>query len=155
MPSIGLAGLILGAYLAAGRIGAVATCLISGVAPWNTLICVALIDFLQIPVYGLILETMKISERISHWVEARWEKVKGRVAHHAYLSRFARYKPLTVMLVSSLPLRGFGVLSACVLAHMLKQSRLSGTLCVLSGSVLSTTLLILLFYFPIRWFSAM
>lgn len=154
MPPIGLAGVVLGAYLAAGRIGAIAACLISGMAPWHTLLSVILIDFLQIPVYGVLLESMNLSDRVRDWFTKRWEKIKRRLDHHPYLRRLSRYQPLTVIFVSSLPLRGFGVLSACVLAHMLRQNRLEGTLCVLAGSVLSSSVFILLFYFPIRWLDA-
>ena len=55
MSLLSQSGLIFVAYLAAGRVGAIATCLILGISPWETLFIALLIDGCQIPVYGLML----------------------------------------------------------------------------------------------------
>ena len=65
-------GIIFAAYIAAGRVGAIAACLFLGISPWETLIVAVLIDMAQVPVYGLALETSKkhmvLPRRFQNWV---------------------------------------------------------------------------------------
>lgn len=148
------AGLILGAYLAAGRVGSVATCLVLGYSAWETLVVSLAIDFVQIPVYGLLIEAslaVAASGRLKAWAAKRFARVRRRISQKGVLARLPHSRPLALVVVSALPLRGFGVLSGCILAFVLDCSRFTGTVSIMAGSLLCSSTFILLFYVPARW----
>ncbi len=150
------AGLILLAYLAAGRVGAIVTSLLVGLAAWEALLVVLAVDFLQIPVYGLLIEAslaVTASDRLRAWASKRLEKVRRRFVEKGFLNRLPHSRPLVLMAVSALPLRGFGILSACILAFVLECGRFTGTISIMAGSLLCSCTFIVLFYVPARWLS--
>lgn len=159
MSLLELSGLIVAAYLAAGRTGSIATCLVFGITPLETLVIALLMDMVQMPFYGFLLETshrhIPLPERFRMWVNHRSQKIRERMEGKRYLKRLARYQPLAVMVVSTIPFRGFGVFSACVLAFMLGYGRLVAASLIISGSFIGSLLSILIFFFPARWFNAL
>lgn len=146
--------LFLGAYLAAGRVGLVATCMLAGLNWWQTLVTSFFVDLLQIPAYGLALEKtrkhIKVPVRIKQWLEHKTEKIQQRMASGKLLKRLEFSKPIMVVAVSLIPFRGFGVLSACILAFLSGYGRCQATLLIMVGSIISAAILISLFYYPVR-----
>jgi hypothetical protein len=159
MSLLKLSSLIAVAYLVAGRTGLVACCLYLGISPLVTLLIALLTDVIQMPVYGLIIEIsrryMFIPKKIKSWFEKRSDKIRVWVKGNGFLTRLTRFEPLAVAAVSAIPFRGFGILSACILASILKYRRLKGTLLIMSGSFAGAAVSILVFYFPVRWFHAL
>jgi len=159
MSLLELSGLIVAAYLAAGRTGSIATCLVLGITPLETLVIVLLMDMVQMPVYGFLLEAshrhIPLPERLRMWVKHRAQKIRERMEGKRYLKRLARYQPLAVIAVSTIPFRGFGVFSACILAFMLGYGRFTAASLIISGSFIGSLLSILIFFFPARWFNAL
>jgi uncharacterized membrane protein len=159
MPLLSQIGLILGGYLAAGRVGAIAICMFTGVPAVKTLMIALVIDLFQIPVYGTLLEISKkkmiLPQRIQTWVTDRAERVRTKMKTSRFWSRFSNLQPMTVVAVSFLPLRGFGIFSACILAFFLNYNRFFATLLIMSGSLAGSILAVVVFYFPSRWFSAL
>jgi len=155
MPVLSLIGIIFAAYLAAGRVGAVAACLVAGVAPLHIFFIVIVMDLCQIPVYGILLEKSQwhkmLPDRLQQWARVRSEKIKGRMEASSLWSRLSRFHPMAVVAVSLLPLRGFGIFSACILSYMLNLNRVYATILIMAGSFIGTTLSIMVFYFPARW----
>lgn len=158
MSMLTLIGIVLAAYLAAGRLGAVAACLVAGIEPINIFLLVILIDLFQIPVYGIILEKSQwhkiLPKRFHTWTQYRAKKIQARMEASSLWKQISRYQPMAVVAVSMLPLRGFGIFSACILSFMLKVNRVFATVLIMSGSVIGTVLSIMVFYYPVRWFDA-
>lgn len=159
MSLLELSGLIVAAYLAAGRTGSIVTCLVLGITPLETLVIALLMDMVQMPFYGFLLEAshrhIALPERFRMWVKHRSQKIRERMEGKRYLKRLARYKPLAVIAVSTIPFRGFGVFSACILAFMLGYGRFAAASLIISGSFIGSLLSILIFFFPARWFNAL
>jgi uncharacterized membrane protein len=159
MSLLKVSGLILAAYLAAGRTGSVATCLYLGLKPHETLIIALLMDLIQIPVYGLILTLsgrfIKVPERVRKWIDHRTQAIQRRIQSGPNWKRLSRYRPLAVIAVSIIPFRGFGVFSACILAFIMGYGRVAGTCLIMSGSLVGAVVTTLVFYHPARWLSGL
>ncbi len=159
MTLLSQSGLIFAAYLAAGRAGAVAACLLVGISPWETLIIAMLIDLCQIPVYGLIIETstkhVALPKRFERWIKARSEKLQARIQKKRFWQSLVRSRPIAVIVVATLPFRGFGVLSACILAFMLDFGRGSSTALIMAGSLIGSALSVCVLFFPGRYFGVL
>ncbi len=159
MSLLKVGSLIAAAYLAAGRTGSVATCLYLGIEPLETLLIALLIDIVQIPVYGLLLQAsnrfIKLPRRFRAWIEERSRKIKELIEKTAYRKRVTHFKPLAVVAVSTIPFRGFGVFSACILAFIMGRRPFESTLLIMCGSFVGALLTILVFFFPARWLSAL
>jgi uncharacterized membrane protein len=152
-------GIIFTAYVAAGRVGAVAACLFLGISPWETLIIAVLIDLFQIPVYGFALETSKkhvvLPRRFQGWVNRKSEKFRTRVQGKKYWPKLLRYRHLAIIVVTTVPFRGFGVLSATVLAVMLGYGRVHGTILIATGSIIGSFFAVWAVLFPGRYFGVL
>jgi uncharacterized membrane protein len=151
--------IVIAAYLAAGRTGSVATCLYLGITPLETLLIALIMDVVQIPAYGFMLQTshryVRFPKRFRTWLEEKSRRIKERIEKRSYWKRVVRYQPLAVVAVSIIPFRGFGVFSASILAFMMGYPRFAGTFLVMSGSFIGSVLSILVFFFPVRWLSAL
>jgi uncharacterized membrane protein len=149
------AGLIMAGYLALGRPGAVIACLAVGLPIWEIVGIVLLIDLLQIPVYGLLMEAasrhVRMPARVRSWMERRREEVNKAMTEGRIISRLSPFKAMGVVAVSGLPIKGFGVFSACLLAFLLGYKRFRATALILLGSFLGTVVLILILFYPLRW----
>ncbi|MCD6561387.1 MAG: small multi-drug export protein [Deltaproteobacteria bacterium] len=157
MSLLKLSSLIFAAYLAAGRSGSIATCLLSGISPLETLIIALLIDLIQLPVYGMIIEAsvrhIALPKKFQAWLHKKSNKIEQKIQKKNFWNRLVRYRPLAIITVSTIPVRGFGVLSACILAVMLNFGRVTGTLLIMSGSLIGSILSVLILYYPARWFN--
>jgi uncharacterized membrane protein len=152
-------GIVITAYLAAGRLGAIAACLLMGISPWQTLMVSMLIDLFQIPVYGLVLEITKrritLPGRFTNWMMARTEKVRTRILEKESWKGMIHYRHAAVVVVATLPFRGFGVLSACILAVMLGYGRIAGTALIMAGSLIGSAIAVCVILFPGRYFGVL
>jgi hypothetical protein len=152
-------GVMLGAYLAAGRAGVIAACLFTGI-DWQTAFAIVFfIDLFQIPVYGLFMETsgrlFPLPQYLSCWLEKRKERITTMMAERTLLRSVGHLRSISIAAVAFLPLRGCGILSASILAFLLGYKRVNATLLIMCGSVSGTGLLLLLFYLPARWLHGM
>lgn len=158
MSVLSFIGIVFAAYLAAGRVGAVAVCLVADMQPVKIFLLVILIDLFQIPVYGIILEKSQwqkiLPERLQRWIQRRSREIQHRLEASSLWARISRFQPMAIVAVSLLPLRGFGIFSACILAFIFKLNRVWATVFVMSGSIIGTILAIIVFYFPVRWLDA-
>jgi uncharacterized membrane protein len=158
MPLLKPAGLILGGYIVAGRTGAVASCLLMELPVWETLLLALCIDFIQIPVYGLLLEATRsrkwMPERIHTRVGRKIDRLQERMKKSSFWRRVARYHPFAVLAVSTIPFRGFGIFSACILAFLIGYGRFYSTILIMSGSFIGAIISIMIFFFPARWIIA-
>lgn len=159
MSLLTLSSLILAAYLAAGRTGSIAVCLYWGINVWETLIIVLVIDIIQIPLYGLLIEAFQrhvvLPERFRRSITHRFKKVEERMERKEYWKRLTRVKPLSVVAVSLIPFRGFGIFSACILSLLLGYNRFAGTFLIMSGSFIGSLLSVAILFMPARWLSGL
>jgi uncharacterized membrane protein len=92
-------------------------------------------DFLQIPVYGHLLEN---SSRIPflRWMGTRVQRASEAWQKRRLVQRVTSWGDLGIVVLCALPIRGFGVLSATVLCFLLGRNRVRGTILLLTGSIL-------------------
>jgi uncharacterized membrane protein len=96
-------------------------------------------DFLQIPVYGYILER---SSRIPflRWVGKRVRRASAAWQQRKLVQKVASWGDVGIVVLCALPIRGFGVLSATILSYLLGRNRVKGTILLLMGSLLGILL---------------
>lgn len=147
-------GVVISAYVAMGRTGAIASCLLFEGGLLMTFVMSLLLDLVQIPVYGLLLEASarpNVSGRkISTWIDHRRQKLVALETKSTFWAKIMRFKPLAIMAVAIIPIRGCGIISACILTFMLGYNRLHGTLLIMAGSVIGALLTIGILFEPIR-----
>jgi uncharacterized membrane protein len=92
-------------------------------------------DFAQIPVYGYILE--RFSEKFPfRWARKQAERMQGRMQEKRLLRWISSMGNLGVILISALPIKGFGIHSGSVFCFLIGKKRVQGALLLLTGSVL-------------------
>ena len=98
-------------------------------------------DFVQIPVYGFVLER---SSRIPflRWVGTRVKKATESWQRRKFVQKVSSWGNVGVILLCALPIRGFGVLSATVLSYLLGKDKVKGTVLLLAGSLLGIFLIL-------------
>jgi len=96
-------------------------------------------DFLQIPVYGYILES---SSRIPflRWAGTRVRRASASWQERKLVQKVSSWGDVGIVLLCALPIRGFGVLSATILSYLLGRNRVKGTILLLMGSLLGILL---------------
>ena len=98
-------------------------------------------DFVQIPVYGFVLER---SSRIPflRWVGTRVKQATESWQRRKFVQKVSSWGNVGVILLCALPIRGFGVLSATVLSYLLGNDKVKGTVLLLAGSLLGIFLIL-------------
>jgi uncharacterized membrane protein len=96
-------------------------------------------DFVQIPVYGFILER---SSRIPflRWVGTRVKQASDNWQRRRLVRKISSWGDVGIILLCAFPIRGFGVLSATVFSYLLGKDRVKGTVLLLMGSLLGISL---------------
>lgn len=96
-------------------------------------------DYVQIPVYGFILEH---SSRIPflRWVGRRLKQASETWQQKRLVQKVSSWGNVGIVLLCALPIRGFGVFSATVLSYLLGKDRVKGTVLLLIGSLLGISL---------------
>jgi hypothetical protein len=154
MPMLTDAGIIFSSYLAMGRTGAIASSLLLHQDVLLTFMLSMALDFFQIPFFGFILDTSSrstsLGRRVNAFLDHKRELWRQRMAAGGFWGGLARMQPLAVMAVAIIPIRGCGIISACVLCFMLGFSRIYGTLLIMAGSLVGALATLGILYEPLR-----
>jgi uncharacterized membrane protein len=93
-------------------------------------------DYVQIPVYGMILEHSSKKFFAIRWLTRKTDKVMASLNEKPLLKKVMSLGDVGLVLLSALPIRGFGILSASIVSFFLKKGRIEGTLLLMIGSCL-------------------
>jgi len=91
-------------------------------------------DYVQIPVYGIILEHSSRSFFPIRWVKKKTDHFLAHLNEKPILRKVMSLGNVGLILLSALPIRGFGILSASIVSFFLKKGRTEGTLLLMTGS---------------------
>jgi uncharacterized membrane protein len=93
-------------------------------------------DYVQIPVYGMILEHSSKKFFLIRWLTRKTDKVVASLNERPLLKKVMSLGDVGLVLLSALPIRGFGILSASIVSFFLKKGRVEGTTLLMIGSFL-------------------
>jgi len=93
-------------------------------------------DYVQIPVYGMILEHSSKKFFAIRWLTRKTDKVMASLNERPLLKKVMSLGDVGLVLLSALPIRGFGILSASIVSFFLKKGKIKGTLLLMVGSCL-------------------
>jgi uncharacterized membrane protein len=91
-------------------------------------------DYVQIPVYGMILERSSQSFFPVRWLTKKADKVLAHMHKRPFFRRVMSLGDVGLILLSALPIRGFGILSASIVSFFLKKGKSKGTILMMTGS---------------------
>ncbi len=91
-------------------------------------------DYVQIPVYGVILEHSSRSFFPIRWLKEKTDHFLTHLDERPFLKKMMSMGDVGLILLSALPIRGFGILSASIVSFFLKKGRTEGTLLLMTGS---------------------
>ena len=93
-------------------------------------------DYGQIPVYGIILE--KSSKRFFpvRWLQKKADRILTYMNEKSLFKKILALGDVGLILLSALPIRGFGILSASIVSFFLKKGKARGTILLMTGSFL-------------------
>ena len=90
-------------------------------------------DLIQIPVYGFILE--RASDRFPfRWARKQVERMRKRVEERRLLRWVSSMGTVGIILISALPIKGFGIHSGSLFSFLVGKRRFEGTLLLMVGS---------------------
>jgi uncharacterized membrane protein len=93
-------------------------------------------DYVQIPVYGAILEHSSQRFFPIQWLTRRAERVMTGLNERPVLKKIMSLGNVGLILLSALPIRGFGILSTSIVSFFLRKGRTEGTILMMIGSFL-------------------
>jgi len=91
-------------------------------------------DYVQIPVYGMILEHSSRSFFPIRWLKKKTDYFLTHLDERPILKKVMSLGDVGLILLSALPIRGFGILSASIVSFFLKKGKVEGTLLLMTGS---------------------
>jgi len=91
-------------------------------------------DYVQIPVYGAILEHSSKKFFPVRWLSRKDDRVMASIQKRPLLNKMMSLGDMGLILLSALPIRGFGILSASIVSFFMKKGRSEGTLLMMIGS---------------------
>jgi uncharacterized membrane protein len=91
-------------------------------------------DYVQIPVYGMLLEQSSKKFFVVRWLTHKTEKVLSSLDERPLMKRVMSLGNIGLILLSALPIRGFGILSGSIVSFFLKKGRVEGTMLLMIGS---------------------
>lgn len=91
-------------------------------------------DYVQIPVYGAILEHSSKKFFPVRWLSRKADRVMTSIKERPLLNKVMSLEDMGLILLSALPIRGFGILSASIVSFFMKKGRKEGTLLLMIGS---------------------
>jgi hypothetical protein len=91
-------------------------------------------DYVQIPVYGAILEHSSKKFFPVRWLTRKADRVMASIEERPLLRKMMSLGDAGLILLSALPIRGFGILSASIVSFFMKKGRSEGTLLMMIGS---------------------
>jgi len=93
-------------------------------------------DYVQIPVYGAILEHSSKRFFPIRWLTRKAERVMNSLNERPLLRKIMSFGDVGLILLSALPIRGFGILSASIVSFFLGKGRIKGSILIMTGSFL-------------------
>ncbi len=93
-------------------------------------------DYVQIPVYGALLEQSSKRFFVVRWLTHKTDKVISSLNERSIIKKVMSLGNVGLILLSALPIRGFGILSASIVSFFLKKNRMEGTFLLMTGSFL-------------------
>jgi uncharacterized membrane protein len=93
-------------------------------------------DYVQIPVYGAILEHSSKKFFPVRWLTRKADRIINRLNERLLLKKIMSLGDLGLILLSALPIRGFGILTASIVSFFLKKGRARGSILMMTGSFL-------------------
>jgi uncharacterized membrane protein len=93
-------------------------------------------DYVQIPVYGIILEHSSKRFFPVRWLQKEADRILRYMNEKPLFKKMLALGNVGLILLSALPIRGFGILSGSVVSFFLKKGKLEGTLLLMIGSFL-------------------
>jgi uncharacterized membrane protein len=91
-------------------------------------------DYVQIPIYGMILEHSSRSFFPIRWLKKKTDHFLAHLDERPILKKVMSLGNVGLILLSALPIRGFGILSASIVSFFLKKGRTEGSLLLMTGS---------------------
>ncbi len=91
-------------------------------------------DYVQIPVYGTILEHSSRNFFPVRWLKNKTDHFLTHLSERPILNGVMSLGNVGLILLSALPIRGFGILSASIVSFFLKKGRMEGTILLMTGS---------------------
>jgi hypothetical protein len=91
-------------------------------------------DYVQIPVYGIILEQSSQRFFPVRWLQNKADRVLSRMNDKPVFKRMLALRNVGLILLSALPIRGFGILSGSIVSFFMKKGKLEGTILLMIGS---------------------
>jgi len=99
-------------------------------------------DYVQIPVYGMILEHSSKKFFAIRWLTRKTDKVIASINDKPLLKKVMSLGDVGLVLLSALPIRGFGILSASIVSFFLKKGKVEGTVLLMTGSLMGILIII-------------
>jgi len=93
-------------------------------------------DYVQIPVYGILLEQSSKKFFVIRWLTHKTDKVISSLNERPILKKVMSLGNVGLIFLSALPIRGFGILSGSIVSFFLKKGRAEGTILLMTGSFL-------------------
>jgi uncharacterized membrane protein len=91
-------------------------------------------DYVQIPIFGALLEQSSKKFFVVRWLTHKTDKVISNLNERPILKKVMSLGNVGLILLSALPVRGFGILSGSIVSFLLKKSRREGTILLMTGS---------------------
>ena len=91
-------------------------------------------DYVQIPVYGIILEHSSRSFFPVRWLKNKTDHFLTHLDERPILRKVMSMGNVGLILLSALPIRGFGILSGSIVSFFLKKGKVEGTALLMTGS---------------------
>jgi uncharacterized membrane protein len=98
-------------------------------------------DYVQIPVYGIILEHSSRNFFPIRWLKKKTDHVLAHLDERPILKKVMSLGNMGLILLSALPIRGFGILSASIVSFFLKKGRVEGTALLMTGSFIGIVII--------------
>jgi uncharacterized membrane protein len=93
-------------------------------------------DYVQIPVYGAILEHSSKKFFPVRWLTRKADRIIHSLNERPLLKKIMSLGDIGLILLSALPVRGFGILTASIVSFFLKKGRTKGSILMMTGSFL-------------------
>jgi hypothetical protein len=93
-------------------------------------------DYVQIPVYGAILEHSSKKFFPVRWLTRKADRMINSLNERPLLKKIMSLGDVGLILLSALPIRGFGILTASIVSFFLKKGRAKGSILMMTGSFL-------------------
>jgi uncharacterized membrane protein len=93
-------------------------------------------DYVQIPVYGTILEHSSKRFFPIQWIQKKADRVLTYMSERPLFKKVLALGDIGLILLSALPIRGFGILTGSIVSFFLKKGKKRGTVLLMIGSFL-------------------